>query len=148
MSTSYYAKAIIGIEIDPSKLVEIRMVRNCSCAEAPGKTMKYCPNCSRKAWSEKEWPADEDFDYDNNLYCGLKVICLKSCTRDMDFYHIYRMFVVGAGAETDDLCYTGKPVMCSLPEDISEIKETLKNILEPKDLWDESKFGLWAIGTF
>lgn len=150
MSTSYYAKAIIGIEIDPSKLVEIRIERNCSCSESPGKTMNFCPNCSRKAWRKKEWPADKNFDYDNNKYCGLKVIRLDSDSRDDDFYHIRRMFIVAAGAETGDLCYSdsGEPVMCPLPENISETKEMLKDILKPKGLWDESKFGLWAIGTF
>lgn len=147
MSTSYYAKAIIGIEIDPSKLIEIRMERNCSCSYAPLKTMNFCPNCSSKAWKKEEWSADKDFDYDNYKYCGLKVICLSDY--DRDFYHIHRMFIVAVGADTGDLCYSdsGGPVMCPLPENISETKEMLKDILEPKGLWDESKFGLWAIGT-
>lgn len=146
MSTSFYAKALIGIEVDVDRLIKIDLIRGCSCKEPPEKSMKFCSNCGRKAWIKSE-SSINGFDLNKSLFSGFNVVTIYGLdTEDKHFYCIERLFIVGAGAETGNICYGG-PTMCSLPENISDIKEELKKILEPIGFWDESKFGLWAIGS-
>jgi len=147
MSTSFYAQAIVGVEIDVDKLIKIELSRKCRCKNKVDKTMKFCSGCGGKLWERDEINLN-DFDYEKEFYCGMKIIRVYGYSRfdDEEFYHIKRIFLAGVGAETDDCCYGAEPAMCSLFENPSEIKDMLKETLEPKGLWDESKFGVWAIG--
>ncbi len=43
MGVDYYSYAIIGIQIDPKKLVTETKERGCKCEEVP--TGKFCSNC-------------------------------------------------------------------------------------------------------
>ena len=50
-------------------------------------------------------------------------------------------FFVGTATMMD--AYEGIPEMLS-PDIVEETKQQLKTVLEPLDLWDEDKFGIWT----
>jgi hypothetical protein len=154
MSTSFYANAIIGIEIDIYKVSPNRKVRKCKCIKNVSEDMKFCPSCGYKAWENAENPIDglehyQDVD-DGMEYAtlfGIPIVCVQGYDpTDPDHYRTLQMFAVAAKVSHGDVCYDKTPEMVSLPDNLAEMKETLKKALEPNGLWDESKFGLWAIG--
>ncbi len=153
MSTSFNAQAFIGIALDVDEIMEIKLVRNCSCEREPEKTMEYCSSCGEKAWCKQQvsktdvnWV--EDFYDENELYSGFKVIKMETCDEsDWDFYYINKVIIAAIGVSTDDICYLGEPVAFQpFDDNIKVVKEDMKKILEPQGLWDESKFGLYAVG--
>ena len=153
MSSVFYANAIIGVEIDVEKILPDRLVRACGCSRKVTKDMKYCPACSREAWRKEENPVegydegDSDTDTVATLF-GIELMNIRGYDLpDKDHYKVLQSFAIGARVTHGDLCYGSNfPEMAALPENLSEIKEKLKTALEPHGLWDESKFGLWAVG--
>ncbi len=154
MSTSFYANAIIGVEIDVEKIISDRLVRTCGCSRKKvTQDMKFCPNCGDEAWEKEEDPiegydeGDSDTDEEATLF-GIEVMNIRGYDElDINRYRILQSFAIGAKVTHGDLNYGNNfPEMVSLPENLSDIKNRLKEALEPHGLWDESKFGLWAVG--
>ena len=153
MSSVFYANAIIGIEIDVEKIIPDRIVRACGCSRKVTKDMKYCPTCSREAWRKEEDPiegydeGESDTDTIATLF-GIEVMNIRGVDKiDTDRYRILQTFAIGMRVSHGDINYgSNTPEMAALPENISDIKKRLKDALEPHGLWDESKFGLWAVG--
>lgn len=154
MSSSFYANAVIGIEIDIEKVLPDRLVRTCQCQRKVTKDMKFCPSCSKKAWEKEEDPIeglenynDEVTRYENVTLFGIPIMCIRGyCPIDRERYKTLQMFAVAVKISHGDVNYDSTPEMTSLPKNISEMTEKLRNALGPYDLWDENKFGLWAIG--
>ncbi len=151
---SFYANAIIGIEIDPEKILPDRLVRTCGCSKKKvTQDMKFCPTCGGKAWRKEENPiegydeGESDTDGEAMLF-GIELMHIRGYDEiDRDHYKVIQTFAIGVKVAHGDLCYDNNfPEMISLPENLSEIKNRLKEALEPHGFWDESKFGLWAVG--
>lgn len=154
MSTSFYANAVIGVEIDINDVSPNRKVRRCKCRKEVLKDMKFCSSCGYKAWENAETPIeglknygdDYDGEEDPTLF-GLPIVCVRGYDPvDPDHYRTLQMFAVAAKVSHGDVLYDTTPEMIILPDNLSEMKETLRKALVPHGLWDESKFGLWAIG--
>ncbi len=154
MSTSFYANAVIGIEIDIEKVLPDRLVRACQCRKKMAEDAKFCGNCGGPAWEKEEDPIEGLENYDDEMtgcenvtLFGILLICIRGyCPINRDRYKTLQMFAVAVKVSHGDVCYDKTPEMISLPENISGIVEKLRNALGPHDLWDENKFGLWAIG--
>ena len=154
MSTSFYANAVIGIEIDINKVSPNRKVRRCKCRKNISEDMKYCPSCGYKAWITAEDPIEglenyhsEENDVEKATLFGIPILCIQGYDpTDNDHYRTLQIFAIAARVSHGDICYDQTPEMISLPENLSEMKDKLKIALEPHGLWNESKFGLWAVG--
>ena len=149
MSTSFYANAVIGIEIDVEKILPDRLVRNCQCRKNITIDMKYCPGCGKLAWHKEENPIDglKDYETDKATLFGIPIIFIKGYDPvDRDRYKTMRSYAIATASSHGDVSYDCSPNMVTIDKDIPQMKEELKNKLDPHELWDESKFGLWAIG--
>jgi len=130
MSATYYGQAVIGVRIDPKKLMTIKRIRACDCVSAP--TGNFCSNCGKKSFKEEECPIESFSDGENVL--DYEVVF------GTDREEAVIAFV--CAEETDN---NKSNNFKQIPENIKEIKEQMRDTLGPIGLWDEKKFGLWSI---
>ena len=153
MSTDYFANAVIGVEVDVDKVFIRRKYRCCDCLNEIGDNDNFCPNCGKKAWqfingSIEEYEDNADsIGFEPPTLCGFRVVQRWGYKDNPDSQSVIQMFVVGAGVK-HHANYGKDPNMLPLEKDIATIKAELKAKLEPLGLWEESKFGLWAVGVF
>ncbi len=132
MGADYYSYAVIGIEIDPEKLVTETEERGCDCKEVP--TGKFCSSCGATATVKVKaediiWEIEEDDDFH-----GYKIIF--GTDRE-------KAYISAVWAEEDE----DGSINCfnQIPNDIEGIRNKMKDTLDPLGLWDEKKFGLYSV---
>lgn len=141
MSVSYSSYAVIGVKIDPKKLVITEKVRNCSCEVKNIEKKKFCSSCGKKVFVEEDTYIPQ---YDDDAH-----------KKDFPFYYslcgfplIYNTdnidaFVAFICCECDD--YNDNPFSDLSNINIEEVKTKMREKLEPMGLWNEENFGLWAV---
>lgn len=75
MSTTHTAVTVIGVEVDPDKILisSKKRVRGCKHAMPKGKESKFCPECGKRIWESKKKKRVIDGwqdDYDSLLKDG------------------------------------------------------------------------------
>lgn len=135
MGVDYEAYAIIGIPVRVSHFKEFKVVK--AFEHNYPETMKYCPNTGKALWVTHEHYTDA-IDEDGVGDCKLNGIPLLRT----DYYDEEdNFFVVALQVSTD----CGDEMAEFDPKEIKAKKKEIKEVLEPLGLWDESKFGLWAV---
>jgi len=146
MGVDFRATALIGVELDKSKMMKTYRERGC---EHEISSAKYCGICGEHTWieyedylevfSEEPETSDGDALKSNEVFSGYN---LASTTDD------HRVFL-GVEVSAWDGIVTNEakmePIEHYTDNLVLQIRNDLKTFLEPYDLWDESKFGLWAI---
>ncbi len=134
MGADFSAYTIIGISIDKERLFEpSKIVRayDHNYFETDG---EYCPRTGKKLWkivqdSIPEWDGDEE----------LGEYKVHRSTNGYDY-------IIGVVAADDTYSNGGNSVdFTRLPDNLAELKQDLKNYLEPLGMWDETNFGLYSI---
>lgn len=141
---SYTSYAIIGIKVNPSKFTTLEEKRGCKCEVEGIEKMKFCPRCGAKSFVKEKVPIpqfkedrDDDKFHNYQSLCNYAII-YPDAENDGEAY-VAAMYV-------DDSSYTEKNKnRMRIPKDIETIKEKMKKLLKPIGLWDEKKFGLWAV---
>jgi hypothetical protein len=135
MGVDYTAYAVIGVEIDPTKLTRPKVVPHDEHPVPPG--ARFCPECGAPATInvlELIEGYDDDADRDDQFY------------QEVTGYPLVRNdktdVVGGLIAEVNDWKHTTRFVRLG---DLERLKAEMQAKLEPMGLWDESKFGLYAL---
>lgn len=143
MGADYRAYAVIGCEIMLENIPKITEIIKAFNHNHP-KNVKFDPETGKKLWKEDSYQEfafepDDDRTYDERT----KMI-------DIGEFKIYRgtdgsPTVIGFGCGEDTYSNGGEVhEVIDLP-DVNELKNKLKAILEPVNMWDEDCFGLHAI---
>lgn len=154
----YEAAAVIGVEIDPHKLYREVRKRGCQCYEAreggdePPDEWQCCPYCGKALWDVQmvtipEW---DSTDPARVLLAGLLVVTtanpdtpgLEKTPLGREVIRAGVRLVVGEYAARTDFARHAR--MAELTE-LASARERLKAKLEPLKLWDDKKFGVWAV---
>jgi len=126
MSVSYYSYAVLGCEVPVAKLYRTVVKRHEEHAVPLG--AKYCPTCGKLAVIEYSISI---FDEETEQIGQFPIIW--STGRKRAF--------IGLTASGSDY----RESKCIKVKSLSELKEQLQNSLRPLDLWNENKFGLYAV---
>jgi hypothetical protein len=127
MSTSYYAQAVIGVEAT-GKLHAI--TKRPSCEHRPSGA--FCSTCGRPNETIDVQTPIAGYDEFRESIGGLAVVHTTK----------YRRSFVGIATRTGDIDYNDHRRMPLTPAEIEDLRRRLTEI----GLWDESSFGLWAVG--
>ena len=150
MSVVYKSYAVIGIEIDLNKCFKMGTERNCKCVVAGIENMKFCPTCGLKAHHMVQNPISE---YDDDVrtehgggpfektLCGYPI--LFNSYDEEEGCGGKGVALVALYWASDNKQHNS--VMAKLSLNLEEIKEEMKNKLDPLGMWDEKKFGLWSL---
>ena len=139
MGVDYSSYAVIGIEIDETKIVKETFKRKAFKHNFP-ENIKFDPQTGKKLWEESELPAvyfedgkmyAKDEDAVNLHQYGFSIFTNTDDQRK----------VIGFGLCADD----DADVRFDNAIDMGLIEARLGELLEPFGLWDQSKFGLYAI---
>ena len=101
-------------------------------------SMKFDPETGKKLWEIKDVPV-KGYDEDDCVFHGYQIVHTTDRRETIIAY-----LAIGdhtnsnGGADYQMEKLSGK-------EDISKIKEEMKELLEPLGAWDEKKFGLYAV---
>ena len=147
--------AVIGIKISAEKLIQkkhktVYKNNRCKCTPKNKKKVAYCARCGASLCNREDvytillpdLAGDEgDFEGDfweitNTGWRGLDVVLDNHMTEGGDYFF---GFAVGGG----NASYGGHAFK-EIPH-IDALKEKLKNELQPLNLWDEAKFGLYCV---
>jgi hypothetical protein len=155
--TPYFeAAAAIGVEIDPRLLYRQETCRSCQCVENRKKEIdpewENCPYCGKSITEVRmvaipEWDSK---DAGRLLLAGFTVVTTASPDLPgMESTHLGRdiirrgvRLVVGEFVSRTDATRMAR--MTDAP-DVGATRSRLKEALEPLGLWDDKKFGLWAV---
>lgn len=148
MSTTFRAEAIIGVAIPREKIFQKKPHRNCEHKIPNG--AKFCPTCGKEATRLVDESIinipDLKYGYDNYEYmCDWGYLLSRmglSMTENQDDELYFIGIATEARSYDEDLTQ-----MVTIP-DSGDLKQQLKDYLEPIGLWDESKFGLWSVMTW
>lgn len=134
MGVDYYSYLIVGCEIDEDKLKIKRKERKCQCNVKDIENAQYCSECGEEAWRE-EWDPVEGYDEMDDEFLGLPIV------HNTDYKNCW------IAIHKEDVGNHGSfdAVKLETPKDMEELKAKLKAKLEPRDLWNEESFGVWAI---
>lgn len=135
MGANYYSYLIVGCEVDEKKLKVPKRVRNCKCKVDNIESAEYCPKCGAAAWYEGYDPV-EGINEDEDRFFDFDIV---HNTDDRNCWLAIRMKEVG----DSEGCFDA--VMLETPDDLSDLRKEMKDKLGPLGLWDEKKFGVWAI---
>lgn len=126
---------VVGVEVAKTAFYIKGTTRERGCKHPLPSEVKFCPQCGEPAWLEQ---TDKEplplYDEDGETFAGLDVFPDQYGDEDQRFF-------VGTATMMD--AYEGIPEMLS-PDIVEETKQQLKTVLEPLDLWDEDKFGIWT----
>jgi hypothetical protein len=157
MGADFYAKAIIGVPLpDEDKLprakVTVRKKAFNHKYEDNGET-EFHPKDGRKLWLDEKEEVEEDypsivFDTDDcanedDLDEGQRLIKIPKgleCANGTDGDSTFLGAVLETGSSNG-----GDDVAFRTLDDIGMVKLKVKDVLEPLGLWDEKKFGLYAV---
>lgn len=133
MSVNFYSYSVIGVEIDEDDLYQpAKMVK--AFEHNHGRDVKFCPQTGKECWKEVREPISEWDEY-----------------QTLGEYKVHhstdqRRYVVGIVASETGSSDGGDDVAFNkLPHNIEGEKERLKSFLKPLGLWNDRKFGLYAI---
>lgn len=130
MGADYHSYAVLGVKINPEKLVTTKKVRGCQCVATP--TGDFCSGCGSHAFIEEE-ECIEGYNEDEDI-CGYKIIF----GTDHE-----KAFIAAFCAKADD--YNDNEEFSQIPTNFEEIKNKMRDTLGPIGFWDEKKFGLWSV---
>jgi len=154
-SPYYEAAAVLGVELDVQKLYREVRKRGCACfAEPPAADpeWQFCPHCGKPVYETSlvtipEW---DSTDPARILLAGLLVLTtanpntpgLEKTAIGREVIRTGVRLIVGEYAARTDL---GRHARMAEVPDFASVRERLKTVLEPLGLWDDKKFGLWAV---
>jgi hypothetical protein len=164
-SPYHEAAALVGVEIDPQKLLRTESVRSCSCPEDRGTDAlkhnpneadpwQYCPWCAKALYEDRVVTIEawDSSDPDRPVIAGLSVVATASPNspglertelgRDVIRRGV-RLFAGEIVVRTDFASHARLAGVS--PEMLSDAKARVRARLEPLGLWDERTFGLWAV---
>ncbi len=146
------ATALIGVELDKKNTVETIRERGCKHEESDN---KFCAECGEAMWNKREVVIKElrmVFEDWEEEECYSKETILEDYqlgfTTDEHRVFLGKQVTVYADTQSDEAKMIALPVMEEISQDIAYIKQALMNFLKPLNLWDESKFGIWAIACY
>jgi len=137
-------RAVVGCKLDSSKLFIKKKVRTCD-HDFPEDVSRH-PETGMKLWTEIEapisqyradaWPRELREGEDNILCRMVEAEDGTLIAMTPDEIHVQVV-----------LSSLFKAKMAAFPKDfdLKSAKRSLQEILEPFGLWDESKFGVWAV---
>jgi len=135
-STSSFV--LIGLDVNRDKLYHKEMRRACDCDIDVNlnniKTSKYCSKCGKKIMREIDVPIPEIVDYKIGNFPIL------------DYFEEAVTFIA-----IPDTYKTGSEydmIKVKIPENLNDIKENMKNVLEPLGMWDDDSFGVHSGVTY
>lgn len=131
MGADYHAYAVIGIVVDSSKFYHEPRTVKAFDHDYP-EDMKFCPQTGKELWALDEEPI-EGFDEDRYTLGGFPIV--QGTDGKIEVLAVCRN-----GADDYD---RGK--VKPLPDNLDELKQQVKSLLEPLGQWDERKWGLYAI---
>ena len=141
MSTDYYAYAVIGLKIDPTKLYKEIKIRNCDCTLPEDNKFTFCPHCGQKVYQIENHPIDEvDDSNSKDTLCGYPIIY--GTDRETAYVAIYHSAI---STYAGTLLCDKNSYFSQFPYNIEDKKNEMKNKLGPLGFWDEKMFGLWAV---
>lgn len=130
MGAVYHSYAVVGVKIDPERLVTTKKVRGCQCEKTP--TGHFCSSCGEPAFIEED-ECIEGYNEDEDIY-GYKIIFGTDHNE---------AFIAAIVCKDDD--YGDSKNFSQMPTELERIKNDMRNTLDPIGLWDEKKFGLWSV---
>ena len=135
MGVDFSAYAIIGIKIDKERLYQKpETVKAFDHKYSLSDKIEYCPNTEQKLWKEFQDPIPE-WDEDDKL--GPYRIYTTPYSDDC---------IVGLVVCDDTGSNGGNDIdFVRIPNNLTKLKETMKNYLEPLGLWHEPNFGLYSV---
>lgn len=135
MGVDFTAYAAIGVLIRRGDALVATKTRVCHHGDAPGAS--YCPVCGKPMWTTEQRlrPRLAALSDSYRPPQGAMVL-LPTAQERSDFVVTARL--ARADARDDG---------CARVEvgDVALERERLRGFLEPLGLWDESKFGMWAV---
>jgi hypothetical protein len=147
MGVDFRATAMIGVELDKSKMMKKYEARGCE-HEISSQDAKYCAICGKEIWveyedylevfSEEPETSDGDALKSGEVFSGgYQLAYTTNCDRVLIGIKVSAPTHGGREAEMWKFSYYSY-IVDGIIRDLSEY-------LKPYGLWDESKFGLWAI---
>jgi hypothetical protein len=122
------------LKFDPSLLYEEEVVKAFD-HQIEDQEVKFCATSGRPLWKTVEEPV-EGFDPDEETIAGYRIIY------STDRYHAVACIICA----DDTYSNGGNEVdFVQLPKNLAIEKKKMKVALEPFGVWDEEKFGLWAV---
>lgn len=133
MSVNYSAYAVIGVEVT-GKLHTI--TKQPSCTHQPRGA--FCSTCGKPNKTANVTTPIASYDEDRGIIGALRVV--HTTDRKKSF--------IGIAVEAGDLNYANNnhKRLDLRPSEITARIDDLRRQLTEIDLWDESSFGLWAVG--
>lgn len=141
MSLSANAYAVIGIQIPTNELFVSKKYRigNHSFPES----QNFDATTGKKLWDARRVCVLNNGEELWGEVAKVGNISIKGVNEGMDTEHYY----LGTVVEVSDLCAHGGGALMPVSLDkVPDIKQALVSLLTPHGLWDESKFGVWAVG--
>lgn len=135
MSVDYTSFAVIGCEIPVTSLEAYYLKRNCDHQIPDGAV--YCPTCGKKVSQMTKTVPQWYSEHNRRILSPNKEIVPNSL--DVVFCTDEKRCFAGISISADDAQHA---TSLFIPP---EIKTQVRNILESVGLWDESKYGLWAV---
>ncbi len=131
-STSSFV--LIGLDVVRDKLYHREKKRACECEIENAETMEYCSKCGGGVMREVDVPIPEMVDYKigdfpviDNFEGDATFIAIPGTYKTGDEYDMIKV---------------------KIPENLNEMKENMKNVLEPLGMWDEDSFGIQSGATY
>jgi hypothetical protein len=133
MGASYYAYAVIGVEVT-GKLHTI--TKRPSCAHQPSGA--FCSTCGKPNKAVEVETPIASYDEDRGTIGTLRVVHTTDNKKSF----------VGIAVDAGDLNYSdaNHKRLALSPFEIASRVDDLRRQLTEIGLWDESSFGLWAVG--
>ena len=147
---NYEAAAVYGVEIDWDRLYRTERTRTCRCVADPPAEWRYCPGCGHAVWEERrvaipEWDSS---DPGRPLLAGLTVVTTTVPSEPALSLTPLGRQVIRSGVRlfAGVLARTDLGTLARRTEfDPVRDKAHVRERLEPLGLWDDARFGLWAI---
>ncbi len=130
MGTDHYAYTVLGVKVPRSKLFIEKQVPNCP---HPQKQDEFCSLCGKK---NKMIVVEEPIGiyYEEEGHLGsFEALTNDNCQNEIIivFQHVKS---------------THRGVIVNFSNNlVEEAKKSLKEFLEPLELWEEDKFGIWCV---
>ncbi len=147
MGASVQCYAAVGVKVPKSKLYKSRRQRGCSHLQL-GSFGGFCSQCGKPIWVGED--ARIDGLHENNggnlFLIGFPVIMPGyDSSKDEAIVCVYLV-----QTEDDPMCggwAATRQKMLEDPVALDEREARFRKVLETLGLWDESQYGLWAIGV-
>lgn len=119
---------VIGVMVDKNKLYVTKAERNCDCEVDGIENMKFCSECGATVMGKVKVNIPEIEDYKIEEFP----------------IHEFNDHSIISIPETYKKGYEDDINFVKIPENWNELKEKMKETLEPLGLWDDKEFGVWS----